>query len=570
MGLVYKQLYRQIAKDRLFLFLLFFLAVLTSMSFFFVMFSVDGNMERLNALGSLTENQQQYKEALSSNTYLAYNFYISLTGFSSLVFVMFFYRFFKENKRQIGCIKALGFQDSRLQIFFAGFTFILSFIAALLGLLWGYFMSDILIDANSRTYLVTGLIKNIRCSSFIIGLGASTTVFSVTALFCYGFVRNIETGLLLTNNNQLARFSPALKLADKLSRIAPVNKRLSLRIALRKPLSVLLLFAAVMSFSVCIILGQSLNISSAKIFENQTAGHNYKYHVRYEGYQTEAVPDSALACLEGPASVSIGNHQLDRTASGLYYTNELYELKNPENQILTMPEVNTAYINPEFSEIYGVCIGDTLAADIAGTRQYFIVEDIAVNAASKSFYINGQQLSDILGISAGAYNSVFCTTELSGGNVTTRAQIIEDLKRNSVSNQVSGVINQSIGILVGAILIFLALYISFQDNTHDILILSMMGYRVRDIRKILIDVYLPVLWAAFLSMLVPSILLAKSIQKMLSVSTNDYMPFGINLPVVLAALLLINLIYWGVQGTFSLSVKKLLDKREITEVIYGD
>lgn len=56
----------------------------------------------------------------------------------------------------------------------------------------------------------------------------------------------------------------------------------------------------------------------------------------------------------------------------------------------------------------------------------------------------------------------------------------------------------------------------------------MIGHPIKDIRKMLIDVYLPVLWTVFLVTLVPSILLAKSIQKSLSISTNDYMPFGIN------------------------------------------
>lgn len=69
-----------------------------------------------------------------------------------------------------------------------------------------------------------------------------------------------------------------------------MNKRLSLRIALRKPLSVVLLLIAVMSFSVCMILGQSLNISSAKVFDMQAIGHHYEYDIRYLEYQTGASP----------------------------------------------------------------------------------------------------------------------------------------------------------------------------------------------------------------------------------------------------------------------------------------
>lgn len=162
MGLVYKQLYKQMIKDKVFITLLFVLIMLTSACFFFGMFSIDGNMEVLNALDSLTQNQQLYKAALSSNTFLTYHFFASTIGLSAFVFVMFFYRFFRANKRQMGCIKTLGFKDNLLQLVFVAFTAAFSFTASLAGLFGGYFLSDLLINANSRTYLVTGLTKKYR------------------------------------------------------------------------------------------------------------------------------------------------------------------------------------------------------------------------------------------------------------------------------------------------------------------------------------------------------------------------------------------------------------------------
>lgn len=177
MGLVYKQLFKQIMKDRIFLLLLLLLTVLTSLSFFFVMGSIDGNIEILKEVENLTENQQLYQNALNSNKILAYTFWSSLVGLSIVVFVMFFYRFFRANKKQIGCIKTLGYKNSGLQFFFIAFTAALSVLGAVLGLLGGYFLSDILIMANSKTYNVTGLTKSISCFSLIIGIGVSTIIF---------------------------------------------------------------------------------------------------------------------------------------------------------------------------------------------------------------------------------------------------------------------------------------------------------------------------------------------------------------------------------------------------------
>ena len=570
MGLVYKQLFKQIMKDRIFLLLLLLLTVLTSLSFFFVVGSIDGNMEILKELESLTENQQLYQNALKSNKILAYTFWSSLVGLSIVVFVMFFYRFFRTNIKQIGCIKTLGFKNSGLQFFFIAFTAALSVLGAVLGLLGGYFLSDILIMANAKTYDVTGLTKGISGFSLIIGLGVSTIIFCIVTLLCYGFVRNKEVAFLLAGNKIQNRFSVTLKTADKISRIAPVHKRLSLRIALRKPLSVLLLLVSVMSFNVCIILGQSLHLSSAKILNAQTIGHNYEYQIQYQEYQTTDVFSNAMLYIDSMAIISADNYELERTITGLYDINELYELENKNGELLTIPSTGYVYINPEFSEIYGVKIGDTLVVTVAGKQYQFTVEEIAVNAQTNHIYMNGEQLAEILNIPVGAYNGVFSADKSEGGIIISKAQRIEELNRNSVSNKISAVINQATGVLVGIILIFLALHLSFQDNTHDILILSMLGHHIKYIRKLLVDVYLPVLWVMFAITLVPSILLARTIQNSLSVSTNDYMPFGINFLVIIISFVLINLIYYGVQATFGLRIKRMIEKETITDIIYAE
>lgn len=570
MGLIYKQLFKQVIKDKIFLSMLLLLTMLTSLSYFFVMGSIDGNIKILKKAQYLSASRQRYKNALDSNKILGYIFWLSLVSLSIVVLVMFFYRFFRANKKQIGCIKTLGFKNSSLQFFFIAFTAVLSGLGAILGLFGGYALSGILISANAKTYEVTGLTKSISGFSLVMGLVVSTVIFCIAALLCYGFVRNQEAGSLLAGNNIQNRVPVTLKIADKISRIVPVKKRLSLRIALRKPLAVLLLLVSVMSFNVCMILGQSLNISSAKIFHAQTTGHNYEYQIQYQEYKTADIFNDVMTYIDSTSTITINNYEMERTVSGLYDINELYELKNRNNELLTAPNAGYVYINPELSEIYGVKIGDSLAVTIADKPYQFIVGEIAVNAQTNHIYMNGEQLTEILGITAGSYNGAFSAEKLGGGTAASKEQRMEELNRNAVSNKTSAVINQVTGILVGIILIFIALHISLQDNTHDILILSMLGHHTKYIRKLLIDVYLPLLWVVFVITLAPSMILARAIQNALSVSTNDYMPFGINPPAIIIAFGLMNLIYYGVQAAFSLRIKKIIKKGEITDLIYAE
>lgn len=571
MRFVFKQLVKQLVYNKVFVVLLFILAMLTSLSFYFVMFSVDGNISALSRLSGLNESQLLLRDALNSNTTLAYAFFTALIILTVFVFIMFFYRFFRSNKRQIGCIKSLGFRDNALCSCFVIFTAILSVIGTLSGLLGGYFLSDVLMDAYEKTYSVTGLVKGLSVQSLVVGLMISTAVFCAASFFCYSFVGGKEPGVLITGISNQTRFTAGLKAANKISSLIPVKNKFPLRIALRKPFVLLLIIVAVMSFNIFIILGRSLHISSQKVFNSQIIGHNYEYDTSYTEYKTDLLPEKvAIAYLDCPAKLFTGSFDIEQTVIGLYDLNDVYELQNSNGSLLSMLEAGTVYINPGLNEIYGVNIGDDLIVEINGDEYIFTVVDIAANAKSTGLYINANELSEILEIPVGAYNGVLSMETVPGGITITRAQQIDRLDRDAVSNEISALINQVSGVIVGIILILLALYLSFQDNTSDILILHMMGFRINAIRKMLIDIYLPIIWTAFLITLVPSIYFAKWYQKSLSISINDYMPFGTSIFVILYAFLLLSMIYWLVQVMFGHGLKRVIAKEEISEFIYAE
>ena len=114
------------------------------------------------------------------------------------------------------------------------------------------------------------------------------------------------------------------------------------------------------------------------------------------------------------------------------------------------------------------------------------------------------------------------------GTAISKEQVKQMLQRDATSNKTSAVINQVIGAIIGCILLFLALYLNFQDNQRDMSILSLLGYSQKEIRKMQVYVYRPIVWAAFMITLIPGILTARAVQKALSIAIQDYMPFGIH------------------------------------------
>jgi putative ABC transport system permease protein len=332
-----------------------------------------------------------------------------------------------------------------------------------------------------------------------------------------------------------------------------------------------MILVAVMSFNVCMILGYSLNISSKDVFASQTIGHNYEYDSHFNEYRTEPVSTDTLAYLDCLTALQISGQEVMQTVVGIYQfnsMNSIYQLQDDKGKQLSAPEKGIIYINPGLAEIYGVAIGDVLTIELSDTSYDFTVKAIAENAKSASIYVNSEELAEIFGLPSGAYNGLLSMEEAPDcEKIISKDQRIEYLNRNAVSSKMSAIINQVIGCVVGAILIIIALLINFQDNTRDILILNMMGYRLREIRKLLIDVYLPIILFFFVITIWPSIKTAKAIQKSLSISTGDYMPFGTNMIVIIIVFAILNIIYWIVKSISILGVKHVIVKEEIAEYI---
>ncbi len=126
-----------------------------------------------------------------------------------------------------------------------------------------------------------------------------------------------------------------------------------------------------------------------------------------------------------------------------------------------------------------------------------------------------------------------------------------------------GLINQIIGCVSGCILIFLALLLNFQDNAKDMLILHSMGYRPKAIRKLFIDIYLPIVWVAFLIVILPSIYTAYSVQRSLSLQMGDYLPFQIGAVAVVGIFVLLNVVYIVVQYMFGFAVDRMVKRDNV-------
>ena len=586
MRYVRKQLTGELCKDRVFIFLLLALSAFTSAMYFFVHFSVDGNLRALGELASWTEQQVLYRNGLISNGILARNVLLAFVGLTGFAYGLYFYRFFQGNQVELGCLKALGVRE--LGRYFALFAVCTALAGAVIGLAGGYAASDILIRAGEESYLVDGLVKGLNVRSLLVGLLSPPVAAGAVGLWTYGLIRGKETGILMAGGagqskmgiRDDGKMNRMFRLADRASGYVPDKHKLSVRLALRKPVPVLLILVSSGCFTILFVLAYSLTLSSGVIYQSQTEGHNYDYQTTLESPVTDGGKRRGeVRYLSAAGMIKIGDQEIEQTMTGVEDYGDLFVLLDMKKEELTAPKGDEVVVGNALNELYGVEVGDCLTvvffdetAEQPGEDHRRVraememkVAGIAFNAASKSIYMEKTVLERMQGLPPGAYSGIWSMSppaldgqRAKGGPVIqSRDEKLDALRRDSVSNRSSAVINQVVGCFIGSILLYLALFLNFQDSMGDIQILRLLGYGPKDIRNMLIDIYRPVLWGSFVVTLWPGILMVKVVLKSLALQIGDYMPFQTNVAVVIGVFGLQNLVYGMVLGAFQRAIRRM-------------
>lgn len=570
MSLLYKQINKELLKNKSMIAILLLFVILTSFMYFFVHFSIDYNiqiyssetLEKLN----MASDAGKYYIALKNNLGLIRNITVALAGIISFVIFLFFKNFIRKNENDIGNFMTMGFSTNSIILAFVRFVVVLSVTGSAIGLLLGYFSSDILIQANTKTYLVNGIIKGIHLSTLLKGTLLLPVVYSVATYITCMEIDKKEVALKIKKGYTHKKPTFISKAVDKIVNVLPFKEKFKFRIALRNVNSLLLLLMAIVTFNIMFILSVSLFFSSGKIYESQTLNHNYKYNISYDDILHNESNSNDIFYLKNSGEIIVNDNKIEYNIVGLDKTNELFRLVDKNNNTIESDN-NDIILNPELSENYNISVGDSIVLSINNELIDLKVSSIADNAHLKTIYISKDLLAGIMGVNNNAYNGILSNASYEGGTVITTDEKLEALERSSTSNKASAVINQSIGITIGCLLIFLAILIALNNNIQSILIFDLLGYKNSEINKILLNSFFIIVNFLFLITFLPSAYFAKGIQIMTSIQTNDYMPFQMNIFTVLYLFLLINVIYFSVRSLFSRKIKSIINSERQNEII---
>ncbi|MDT9488590.1 FtsX-like permease family protein [Streptococcus mutans] len=563
MGLLFKYLSRDFLAKRTMVSILSLIIIFTSFMYFFVHFASDANLLRLGG-EQLSGNEANYFTALKSNQLLIRNITVAMVAIFSLILFLFIRGTLQRNRVQLAQLMSLGFSFSSVLAIYGLLISGLSLVSSLLGLVWGFWGSDILLSANSQAYLVQGLSKGLSLQSIMTGT-LFLSLFLGAIVYLAGLtVRKTDVALMMKQTDGKAIRSG---LIEKIIQKLPMKHKFKFKLTLNHFSTLGLLLIAIVTFSIMFVLSLSLTFSSSKILESQKNGRHYSYDISYDNYQKDNLASDSVTYLKYDVDLMIKGEAIAYQALSFTSQNDLFQLIDSKGEMLDPTQ--GVYVNPELRENYGLKVGDTLELRVKGKRHQIKIAGFAENADLKTIYIPRDQTSAMVNEADDRFNGRLTnqSQEKGEGKVRSLEEKLSDVQRSQTSNRASAIINQSIGVITGCLLIYLAVFIGLNGNIQTLLMFDLLGYEEREVYRILLNPYIVISNLLFFLTLPVAIYAARNIQIMTSLQTGDYMPFQLNWITFVYMFAILNVLILVIRFLFIRKVKKIRDDNRQAEFL---
>lgn len=565
MGLLFKYLFRDFLAKRTMVSILSLIIIFISFMYFFVHFAIDANLLRLGG-EQLSGNEANYFTALKSNQLLIRNITVAMVAIFSLILFLFIRGTLQRNRVQLAQLMSLGFSFSSVLAIYGLLISGLSLVSSLLGLVLGVWGSNILLSANSQTYLVQGLSKGLSLQSIMTGT-LFLSLFLGAIVYLAGLtVRKTDVALMMKQTDGKAIRSG---LIEKIIQKLPMKHKFKFKLTLNHFSTLGLLLIAIVTFSIMFVLSLSLTFSSSKILESQKNGRHYSYDISYDNYQKEEVnlASDSVTYLKYDVDLMIKGEAIAYQALSFTSQNDLFQLIDSKGEMLDPTQ--GVYVNPELRENYGLKVGDTLELRVKGKRHQIKIAGFAENADLKTIYIPRDQTSAMVNEADDRFNGRLTnqSQEKGEGKVRSLEEKLSDVQRSQTSNRASAIINQSIGVITGCLLIYLAVFIGLNGNIQTLLMFDLLGYEEREVYRILLNPYIVISNLLFFLTLPVAIYAARNIQIMTSLQTGDYMPFQLNWITFVYMFAILNVLILVIRFLFIRKVKKIRDDNRQAEFL---
>ncbi len=409
-------------------------------------------------------------------------------------------RVVKNQRVQIGTLKALGFSNNKILFHYMGYGFWVSVFASIVGLVLGY-------------YAIGKVFIDLEMAFFEIPNGAPS--MDITSYYVAGIVVLIVALITYITGRSILRENPAETLRTKIPSIkgnalnitrSKIFKHMSfeslwnIRDILRNKMRTFMGLAGVVGCCTLIVcaLGMldSMNFFVKLQFETI---YNFDYKLNIK----EDISNDDLNILYDKygnntskyLGIEIKDNEGNREANNIFVTdaNEYVRFVDDKNNIKNKPDDDGIFVTYKLAKTKGYKLGDTIEWHIYGDSKYYKSKIIGFNKDPQNQNISmTRKYLESLGIEYKP-DALYTNVDLKNVKEIKNVENIQDIE--SLKNGMQGMLSMmktmlvliiAIAILLGAVIIYNLGILSYTEKQYQFATLKVLGFEDKQIKKIFI------------------------------------------------------------------------------------
>ena len=408
-------------------------------------------------------------------------------------------RVIKNERIQIGTLKALGFSNFRILIHYMGYGLLISVFGVIVGLITGYYgIGKFFISLEMKFFEIPNGSPYMNHFSYLVGL----LVIIGVAFITYVTGRSIlKENAAETLRNEIPTVKKgSLNITRKgIFKKLTFSSKWNIRDILRNKVRTLMGIAGVTGCCMLIVCALGMLDSLNRFVELQFED---LYHFDYKLTLKDDLTNEELQNLENEygsaTSLTLGieiKNEKERISNNIVVTDASDKLRfvDKHDKFITINSDNGIYVTYKLAEKYGYKLGDTITWHIYGSDTYYTSKIVGFNKDPQNQNITmTKTYLEKLGISYQP-DSLYTNYDLSHITEIKGVSLIQNISnlKESMNNMLSTmksmiVLIIGIAILLGAIIIYNLGILSYTEKQYQFATLKVLGFEEHKIKKIFV------------------------------------------------------------------------------------
>ena len=448
----------------------------------------------------------------------------------------------KSEQKLIGILSALGYTKTQLALHYSVFGAFAALLGSILGVICAIPMENVLIPMAFVKLESFPVEYGLSAANVAVAFIVPLLCFTVTVFLTAMAVMRKETISMINGTDDRKRRTAFRMEKSKLGFAAKYR----IRSIFGKPARTFIILAGVCIGSLVFLYTYGV-VDSLKVYVDDSINKmgDLEYQYYFNELRTDEPEDGVKVVY---SNFECGKDDIAVTLMGME-TNDLLSCKLVSGGEADL-ESGGYYITRMGATIYGVDEGDELVLkNIASLEKTTIkIEGLIENDSQNAIYTSPENVYEITGLPEGCYNLLLSEDDMGYADGELRQIITKSSLREQIE-EVYELVKSEVGIMIpfGVVICVFVIYIMvnmlISENKSSISMLKVLGYKDKEINRIVINVYHFVIPAAALLGLVAGYLFIKFFFIANTAAYNTYVEAHFSVLTVIKYFILVFLSY---------------------------